>query len=124
MAKKLFNETDAFKKLQARWCKKLEDDGFEDIEKGERKNVITPQVIKARKSQYDGGNVYYDLCQSILREFKFKKDIHRVIFQLHADGNSERVIVKYLEDKLQISLSQKGVNLVIRRVKESYLKGE
>lgn len=123
MAKnKPFNETTEFKAERKKWYARLDAEGFEDIEKGETDTVIRPQIIKVQKSQYDGGNSYYELCQNILREFRFKKEIHRVIFSQHTEGRSEREIVNTLANQ-GLRFSQKGINLLINRVKEQYLKG-
>jgi hypothetical protein len=96
---------------------------FVDIEKGEPETVIRPQIIKTEKSQYHGGMDYDDLCQTILREFQFRKEAHRIIFSLHSEGKSERDIQDELKRKHSFSISQKGINLVINRVKEQFLKG-
>jgi hypothetical protein len=123
MAKKLFNQTPEFKKLQAEWAQKLADSGFQDIEKGELDTVIRPQIIKTQKNQYIGGTDYFTFCQEILRLFRFKKEIHRIIFSLHSEGMSERDICQRLKQNQRVTFSQKGINLIIHRVKEQYLKG-
>lgn len=123
MAKRKFNETSEFKALEKQWYAKLDASGFDNIEKGETDTVIRPQIIKTQKSQYDGGNSYYDLCQSILREFRFKKEVHRIIFSLHADGRSEREIIGWLSTSMGLTFSKTGIHTLIKRVKEQYLKG-
>jgi hypothetical protein len=117
-----FNETPQFLASQKEWYARLEREGFEDIEKGETDTVIRPQIIKTEKSQYEGGHDYYELCQTILREYRFKKEMHRMIFEMHTEGRSERVIVKHMWDKYGHKISQQGVNVLIKRTKENYLK--
>ncbi len=124
MSKKKVYETNSFKAVQKEWYVKLEASGFEDIEKGELDTVIRPQIIKTQTNQSVGGLNYYEFCQTILRAFRFKKQIHRVIFSLHSEGLSERDICLEVKRLHQVNFSQQGVNLLIRRVKEQFLKGE
>lgn len=123
MAKKSFYETASFKALQSKWYKKLEDSGFVDIEKGETDSVVKPEIISTKTAQYHVGDLYSNLCQNILATFKFKKEIHKVIFQLHANGLSEREIKETVQTERGITVSQKGINLLIKRVKEEHRKG-
>jgi hypothetical protein len=120
---KKFYETDDFKTLQKEWYGKLDPKEF-DLEEGLPDNVIRPEVIRTEKSQYDGGTAYWNLCQEILRTYRFKKDVHKTIFELHTNGLSERQIATEIKKKTLTKMSQKGINLLINRVKESYLKGE
>lgn len=121
MAKKLFYETNEFKKLNAKWGQKLSESGFEDIESGEDSAIVRPQIIKTQKSQYIGGNQYFALCQEILRTFQFKRDLHRKIFELHTAGRSLREIEADLKKlKLKV-LSPSGILKIIKRVKDAYV---
>ncbi len=121
---KKFYETNDFKKAKAQWYGLLKETGFADIEEGEDETVIRPQVITGTevKKQYQGGLDYYQLCQSIIRDYKFKKEVHRTIFELHAEGKSERDIVTWLHANTTLTYSQKGINKIIHRIKLEFDK--
>ncbi len=123
MAKKLFYETAEFKALHAKWTQKLKDAEFDDIENGEDSTVVRPQVIKTEKSQYDGGTSYYELCQSILRDYRFNSTVERELFELHTSGKSIRDIEETLSTTSSRQRSKSTIDRIIRRVKEDYLKG-
>jgi hypothetical protein len=124
VAKKLFNQTAQFKALQKEWYSLLKETGFDDIEAGDKNGIIQPQVFVQDKTQSSGGLSYFEFCHQILREYRFKKEIHRTIFSLHTEGMSERDIVRHLSENHGIKFSQQGINVLINRVKESFLKGE
>jgi len=124
--KKSAFETSSFKKLQAKWYSKLKEttfsDGeqFVDIENGSDDTVVHPEIITTRPVQYNSGEDYFELCQKILNTFKFKKPIHKTIFELHTKSKSEREIVAALRSDYDIKVTQQGVNLIINRVKTEY----
>jgi uncharacterized protein YggL (DUF469 family) len=122
MGKKKFYETDEFKALNAKWQGRAKKSGFDDIDPGDT-SVINSQIISTQKTQYDGGNSYYEFCQIILREFRFQKEIHRTIFTLHAEGKSEREIQSWIKKNTMVNFSKTGIHDLIIRVKESFLKG-
>lgn len=120
---KKFYETEKFKKLQARWYAKLEKDGFVDIEKSEDEYMVRPEVFNAEPLEYSGGTDYRLMCEEILEQTKFRTEIHRQIFKLHAAGLSERQIEKQIEDEHGTSFKQQVINRFIRRTIEDYKKG-
>jgi hypothetical protein len=115
MAKKKYYETDEFKSLQKNWYAKI----GEEVEKNE--SVIVPETIETFKTQYLGGLDYAAFCEQILREFKFKKDIHRIIFEKHAEGKSRREIQDFLFQTHAFEISDKNVDLVVNRIKKQFL---
>jgi hypothetical protein len=125
MAKKAFYQTEEFKKLNAKWAKRARVGRIRGHREGrDRTASFALRSLRLHKSQYDGGNSYYELCQIILRDFDFRKDIHRTIFAQHAEGRSEREIVAYLQENSSIKILAEGHQLyLINRVKEAYLKG-
>lgn len=110
MAKK-FYETAEFKKLNAKWYKKL---GQEQDDT----DVIQPEIING-----DLSLDYYQLCQSILSEFDFKRPIDKTIFELHTQGMPVREIEEWLQENSIRKLKKDAISEIINRTKEAYLKG-
>jgi hypothetical protein len=123
MAKKAFYKTEKFKKLEADWYQKLKSEGFEDIEDGNNSEVIEPQVFQTRPIQHLSGDTWAQECVAILKSYPFRKDLHRKIFELHAQGNSVRDIVRMLKMNFKVKVSVMGVNLIINRVRANF-RGE
>lgn len=121
MSKKAYNETPEFFKQQSEWYARLKKSGFDDIEKNEP--FVRPQIIDTRKTESMGGNGYYDFCQSILRDFKFSRPVDRLVFELHADGKSIRFIEDYLKTNSVRKLKKDAIHDIIKRTKETFLKG-
>jgi hypothetical protein len=124
MSAKKFYETAEFKKLKKEWDKKLESSGFEDIEKNDTDNIITNQIIKTGENIYqnyidfveDAGLDYYQYCHQILREFPFKRELDRVVFEMYTEGKTEREISKSLQNLNLKPITQQAINLLIRRI--------
>ncbi len=138
MAKKKFYETAEFKKLQAEWAKKLEDSGFQDIEKTEDGYQLRKEMFSLEdRSKHLYEAQYLRLCNQILEEFEFKCSNDKLIFALHSRGHSEREIEAYLKENSnrlndQIKPADRRdfikpvtnvrINKIINEIKESYVK--
>ncbi len=120
MVKKKFFETDEFKKLNEEWSKKLEASGFDDIEKTEDGYTLRPQEFITNKVKYVGGQDYYDFCQQVLRDYPFKRDIDKFIFEAHTEGKSEREIEVLLSKHSYKSLTSVRIHQIIRKIKEDF----
>lgn len=107
-------ETDNFKSLQNEWYQKLKDSKFEDSEGFNNSSIIQPQIFQGSTTGYA------DLCTEILKNYKFKKDIHKAIFQLHADGKTEVEITKHVKQYYGFDFSRRGINDLLTRVKKEY----
>jgi hypothetical protein len=131
VGKKLkFYETDSFKELQKDWYQKIataEDaygEKFEDIENGEDISLMRPQIFATNNLEYNTSPDYRALCESILREYKFRRDAHKVAFALHADGKSNREIQVILKTKHAFLITHQAVSALIKRVKLNYVNGK
>ncbi len=125
---KPFHKTKEFLKLKKEWDEKLEKAEFDDIDPKDNDDttVIEPQKFTAsnRKRQYDHGSPgYYEMCHAILRLFKFKKEIHKRIFELHTEGKSEREIADIVQKETKRKYDQKSVNYVIKTTRERFIYG-
>lgn len=89
-----------FKKLQAKWYKKLKASGFEDIE-----DVSSPnELLKTWDSQYflqryDPGRFkakerYFELARQFLQDHVFETTREKDIWAEHAEGRSTREIAR------------------------------
>lgn len=79
--------SDDFKSLQAKWYKKLADEGFKDIEK-------EAQSLSGRfkSKQVEQIQDYYDKASSFLNDYDFRNLKHKRIWDLHTQGLSTRKI--------------------------------
>ncbi len=120
MNKPKFYETKEFLELNAEWDKKLEDSGFEDIEKTEYNDFVRPQEFTKRKVKYEGGFDYYKYCQLVLREYDFKRDIDRFIFECHTEGLSVRDIEIRLAETSVRKLKYRVISDIINKIKSDF----
>jgi len=135
MSAKKFYETAEFKKLQKEWAKKLADSGFEDIEKNEDEHIVRPQEftlpanVKPDSMEYTefvelaGGLDHYEFCQAVLREFNFTREIDRCIFELYAEGKTEREIQEMLPSLGHRAISNVAIHKIIHKIREQFRKG-
>jgi hypothetical protein len=88
----------AFKKLEARWYKKLKDAGFDDIEDSTRPgrplHAWHSFRFYSQNTRSENAELYYQMAAHLLLEFKFENTTHQRIWELHADGWSKRQIEK------------------------------
>lgn len=104
-------ETKKFKELNAKWAKKLEKSGFEDIEQPDGrlqtwhsewfKYRANPTLDLAKQD-------YYRHAGYFLYEHKFKSELEKEIWEFHAEGISIREISKLLNKKYPRSIKAFG----------------
>ena len=119
MAKKKFYETEEFAQLNAEWKQKLEESGFDDIEKNETDTIIRPQEFYPA-SRYAFTKDYYEYCQDVLRNYPFKRDIDQIIFELHAQGMSDRQIEAELKRRELRAYTYRRVNQIVNQIKNDF----
>lgn len=93
-------KTKEFKALKAKWDKKLEKSGFDDIERDGNLKLFH-SVYFADPRRYDENVVeakhqYYNIAGVFLNEHKFANTLEKKIWQLHSEGKSIREIEKAL----------------------------
>lgn len=111
------NKTKEFKKLQAEWYSKLEDEGFQDVEQDEEhlkrwtssffKTRYNPTLWKAKEE-------YYRAAGHFLHDYKFSNDTEKLIWELHGEAMSIRNIA--------LVLKAKGIKSYKRRIHETIQK--
>jgi hypothetical protein len=130
MAKK-FYETAEFQKLKKQWDQKLADSGFEDIEAKEDEHMVRPQEFttphqSAELTEYvdfveNSGLDYYQFCHQILREFEFKRELDRIVFELYTEGKTIRDISSHLEVSRYKPLKKSSIDDLIKRILDQNL---
>lgn len=104
-------QSKAFKRLQARWYKKLKDTGFEDAEdtKSERQYMKAwhGSYFQARytEDEFESKKQYYDRARAFLAEQFgnvpfFVRPTEATIWELHSDGMGYRDIARQLDTKI------------------------
>ncbi len=96
-----------FKKLQAKWNKKLEKSGFIDIEdETERlKSWSIRWRTKKRLNEAKARQPYYELATQFLSEYEFESNLDQIIWEYHSNGLSIREIADTLK-KVKIGRHQ------------------
>lgn len=95
-----FHKTKKFKDLKKEWDKKLEKTGFKDIETpdGKLKNYHSVYWgIEERKERALRATGYFDLAMDVFRKHKFKNPKEKLVWLLHAKGNTVRGIEEKFE---------------------------
>lgn len=124
MSAKKFYETTEFKRLKKEWDRKLAASGFDDIEKNDTENIVTNEIIKTGENMYmhyvdfveNAGLDYYQFCHQILREFNFKRELDRVVFELYTEGRTVREISSDLESKGLKPLKKSSIDELIKKI--------
>lgn len=122
-----FNSNE-FKKLKAKWYKKLEKSGFEDAESDEfnlkvsAKEILRKKVQATRQSKED----YYYMAGCFLNEYEFPDEITRIIWEYHTNGLSKYSIAAILNKSKVTKTNETSVYFIIvdlrTKMKKRYLK--
>lgn len=112
-----------FDKLKAKWYKKLEKSGFEDIESSEDRLKSYSNKF-ARKDEYmnsvdtwETKAEYYYIAEYFLNTHKFNSKLEKSIWEYHANGISVRNIVNILK-KVRIETNKIVVWDTINRLRK------
>ncbi len=107
----------AFKELQKEWYKRLDDSGFNDIERsGKRRqdlfkeySGILQKPLSVIRHKYNIFTyVYYEISRFLANHATFLPKIDRKILELHGDGYIITKISSYLRDNYEYPLNKKG----------------
>ena len=105
-------------KLQKEWYKKLKESGFKDIEKKNGSIGRTQLNLSNRNfDQIQATQEYYSMARTFILEHVFKDNLEKYIWTKHSEGDSERTIVKCMqEDKLETIPSRATVGRIIKKL--------
>jgi hypothetical protein len=126
MARKKYFQTKEFHAQAREWEEKLAASQASaevpDFSVQEEEYVVRPQVFQKEKVQSVGGLDYYQFCQQVLNEYSFKRDIDRLVFELHTEGKSNRDIEIYLITHSYKQLKHFRIGLIINEIKTNFLR--
>ena len=105
----------AFKKLQREWYKRLDDSGFNDIERSGKKrqdcfneyNGIMQKPLHTIRRKYNFFTYkYYDIACYLGYHATFLPKIDRKVLELHGNGQTIQCISNYLRDHFEYPLQK------------------
>ena len=107
----------AFKKLQNEWYKRLDESGFNDIERsGKRRQdyfneyggILQKPLSIIRHKLNIFTYHYYDIACYLSYNCSFLPKIDRKVLELHGNGYTIQRISNYLRDNFEYPLNKKG----------------
>jgi hypothetical protein len=113
-----------FKKLQAKWYKKLKASGFEDAEDGEgRLKVWSSHYFQSRYSTtaFNAQESYFRMAGQFLHTYAFESRTDREIWRQHAEGRYTIDIFKDMRRR-RFHVSRDGVHAAVIRLSSIMLK--
>ena len=105
----------AFKKLQREWYKRLDDSGFNDIERSGKKrqdcfneyNGIMQKPLHTIRRKYNFFTYkYYDIACYLGYHATFLPKIDRKVLELHGNGQTIQCISNYLREHFEYPLQK------------------
>lgn len=112
-----------FRTLQQQWYKKLEEDGFKDIEQedGRLRSWASWFQTHYTAEGYALKENYYYLATNFLGEYTFPSDFYRRIWGLHCEGYSTRRITNWFRARGEYCQKDKA-NQIINFLRQEMLK--
>jgi hypothetical protein len=125
---KLKPESKEFKDLQAKWYKRLEADGFEDLEwsdaktgKGQNTGYLKHPTPKLDSTQAAASELYYSMCRNYVTHNPPRDPYERLVFVLYSEGIPYREIKSEATRKLGSDRSLFYLYKVINKLKAKML---
>ncbi len=103
-----FFETQAFKELNAKWREKLENSGFEDIEREDERLHNYSDHLGENVEYNQSKEEYYRLAGHFLHDHKFTNDAEKRVWELHSMGWGSRRIARKVPRAIDISLDPRN----------------
>lgn len=106
------------KDLLDKWYKKLEDEGFEDIERDEyslKEYHSSYFRNKHKQGSFEQKQRYYELAAQLLHSFPFTSTASKAIWRLHCTGMSVLAIAKEL--KLSDKVVARSIDITSGHIK-------
>ena len=107
----------AFKELQREWYRRLDNSGFNDIERsGKRRQDlfneyggILQKPLSVIRHKYNiFTQYYYEIASFLSQNATFLPRIDRKVLELHGNGHTIQHISNYLRKKFKYPLNKKG----------------
>ena len=119
-----------YEKLRAIWYKKLEKEGFVDIETDENNLKSWSAKFASKRSQdlWQAKEAYYYMATNFLNDYKFESSFEKIVWEYHTNAISIRDIVKLLRKKTKVTPINRTfiwsiVNRLETTMKKMYLSG-
>lgn len=113
-----------YKAIQKEWYKKLEAEGFEDIEtfnkSGEPNDILKKDVyvdFQKNPEKYAQTADYYRYAGQFLYEHKFTNLLEKSIWEAHSEGLSSREIEESL---LPAKTTKTTINNILTKLKKEF----
>ncbi len=107
-----------FNKLKAKWYKKLEKSGFQDLEQDEiyfkRANFTTRN--RTREFTWTSIQEYYQMASDFLASHDFESRIEQIIWEYHTNGISTRDIADTLNKVRRKKILRMTVWRIVKRL--------
>lgn len=112
-----------FKKLKAKWDKKLASTGFNDIENadGSLKASTHPRTIALALQEKEERDAYYTIASQLLHTHPFANAVEKKIWEMHCEGISIRDIMSKLKighHKIELVIDEMRKIGKLRRIKD------
>ena len=114
-----------FKELKAKWYKKLEEKGFNDIEQDEEHlKAWHSHYFRERysPSRFEAKQEYYRAASKFFHDYKFENPTDKSIWRLHVEGLSSRDIAAYRQKNCVRPWSFPAVAAIIKRLSKEMRK--
>ncbi len=110
--------------LRALWYKKLQAEGFEDIEQDEDNlKSWSSQFTRTRsRLSQEARQDYYVLADKFLNEYKFENKVHKAIWEYHCAGVSIRNIVRAMKDNDVVCADKSTFGRLIKDLRDTMKK--
>lgn len=107
-----------YKKLKAIWYKKLQKQGFKDIENesGYLKTWSSYFGEKRVNDRRELREPYYDMATIFLNEYEFKTNLDKIIWGHHARGEDIRSIAIIVTKARHKKISFQNVFVIVKRL--------
>jgi hypothetical protein len=119
-------KTKQFLELQKKWYEKLKESGFDDIEFGEKQELLKcweSSHFYMTQDQFDNKREYYHLASQFLFFYKFESKLDRIIWKFHAHGFTYRKIARRLNAvRLSSPQNKDKIMHVIKRLRSEMKK--
>lgn len=110
----------SYEEERDKWYKKLEREGFTDIEQDDDNLKVWSSVFAKKHSieQIQAKQSYYQMATNFLEDYEFEIRREEIIWTYHSEGISYRNISKLLK-KVRIKLSHTAVQNIVHKLKIS-----
>jgi hypothetical protein len=111
---------DDYNKIRALWYKKLEKEGFKDIEDDQgRLKAWSSRFSHTRiKELYEDKQPYYNMATQFLNDYKFESRLEKIIWEYHANALSVRDITTILRKTKVAKTNRTTIWQTIKRLEE------